>query len=136
MNAFFLSKVDSIRNKIADVQNTLRGPQSIMSGKSCKLVFSGVSVSKVNRLIRTLKNSKSTSIDQIDNYSLRIAANIIDAPLQHIINMSIEQQTFPNAWKCSKVIPLHKKGCKLDKKNYRPVSLLSPLSKIVEIANS
>ena len=52
MNAFFLSKVDSIRNKIADVQNTLRGPQSIMSGKSCKLVFSGVSVSKVNRLIK------------------------------------------------------------------------------------
>ena len=32
----------------------------------------------------------------------------------------------------SKVIPLHKKGCKLDRQNYRPVAILSPLSKILE----
>jgi hypothetical protein len=42
------------------------------------------------------------------------------------------QNKFPRSWKYSKVIPLHKKECKLDKQNYRPVAILSPLSKILE----
>ena len=42
------------------------------------------------------------------------------------------QCRFPTSWKFSKVIPLHKKGSKIDKKNYRPVAILSPISKILE----
>ena len=42
------------------------------------------------------------------------------------------QCRFPTSWKESKVIPLHKKLSKLEPKNYRPVSILSPLSKVVE----
>ena len=79
-----------------------------------------------------MKNSRSTSIDQLDNFCIKIAANIIDSPLHHIICLSISQQKFPSSWKLSKVIPLHKKQCILDKRNYRPVSLLSPLSKVLE----
>ena len=44
------------------------------------------------------------------------------------------QQSFPAVWKCAKVLPLHKKGCEFDQKNYRPVSILSPVSKILERA--
>ena len=91
-----------------------------------------VSVSKVNRLLKNLKNSKSTSIDDLDNFSVKIAADIIDGPLHHIITLSILQKTFPALWKYSKVIPLHKKGSKVERKNYRPVAILSPLSKIME----
>ena len=42
------------------------------------------------------------------------------------------QERFPNEWKKAKVIPLHKKGDIHQPKNYRPVSILSPLSKILE----
>ena len=42
------------------------------------------------------------------------------------------QQRFPTNWKYSKVVPLHKKDSKLERQNYRPVTLLSPLSKILE----
>ena len=44
------------------------------------------------------------------------------------------QQRFPSVWKNAKILPLHKKGCEYDRKNYRPVSILSPLSKIMERA--
>ena len=42
------------------------------------------------------------------------------------------QQKFPSLWKNAKVLPLYKKGCVLERKNYRPESILSPLSKILE----
>jgi hypothetical protein len=42
------------------------------------------------------------------------------------------QNKFPKSWKFTKLIPLHKKLSKLERKNYRPVAILSPLSKILE----
>ena len=68
----------------------------------------------------------------MDNFCVKLAADKIDKPLHHIITLSILQNKFPRGWKYSKVIPLHKKECKLDRKNYRPVAILSPLSKILE----
>ena len=132
MNKFFLQKIDTIRQNILDLPNCFTGPQRIMQNKNCRLSFRGVSVRKVNRLLKSLKNSKSTAIDHLDNFCLKIAADIIDIPLSFIINMSIIQEKFPSSWKYSKVIPLHKKLCRVDKNNYRPVSILSPLSKILE----
>ena len=63
---------------------------------------------------------------------MKIAADVIDKPLHHIISLSIQQQKFPSSWKFSKIVPLHKKQSRLEKANYRPVSILSPLSKILE----
>ena len=44
------------------------------------------------------------------------------------------QNRFPSCWKLTKIVPLHKKGCVLSKQNYRPVAILSPLSKVLEKA--
>ena len=46
--------------------------------------------------------------------------------------LSLSSAKFPNKWKYSKIIPLFKKDDKLDKKNYRPVEILSPTSKVLE----
>ena len=104
----------------------------MMSGKNCKLGLAHVTVTKVNKLLKSLKSSRSTSIDEFDYFCVKVAADVIDKPLHHIISLSVLQQKFPTGWKYSKVIPLHKKECKLKKKNYRPVSILSPFSKIME----
>ena len=89
-------------------------------------------VAKVNKLLKKLKNSRSCSIDELDNFCIKISADLICKPLHHIITLSILQSKFPASWKFSKVIPLHKKESKLERKNYRPVAILSPLSKILE----
>ena len=41
-------------------------------------------------------------------------------------------QKFPTVWKYTKIVPLHKKKSALKRENYRPVAILSPLSKILE----
>ena len=105
-----------------------------MKNKKCSLGLDFVSEKKVKKLLKDLKSSKAVAIDELDSYSLKISADIIAAPVHHLVTLSIMQRRFPMAWKYSKVLPLHKKNCALDRKNYRPVSILSPLSKILERA--
>ena len=132
MNNFFMEKVRLIREGISFIPNRFIKCLEIMQNKTCKLSMKHVSISKVNKLLKKLKNSKSTSIDELDNFCVKVAADVIAEPLHHIITQSILQQKFPTLWKYSKVIPLHKKESKLERKNYRPVAILSPLSKILE----
>jgi hypothetical protein len=50
----------------------------------------------------------------------------------HTINLSLEQGIFPNELKLANVIPIFKAGDDCDVSNYRPVSLLTTISKIYE----
>ena len=79
-----------------------------------------------------LKNKTSTSVDQLDNYAVKLVADHIAGPLHHVITLSVLQQKFPTGWKYTKIVPLHKKDSKLKRENYRPVAILSPLSKVLE----
>ena len=54
------------------------------------------------------------------------------APISGLINQSIEQESFPSVLKKASVVPLYKKADKLEKSNYRPISLLPILAKIFE----
>ena len=103
-----------------------------MRGKQLKLSLDFVSVKKVEKILKKLKTSTSVGLDGLDSYSVKVSADIISKPLHHIITLALMQNKFPSSWKCSKVIPLHKKGSKLERQNYRPVSILSPLSKVLE----
>ena len=53
-------------------------------------------------------------------------------PLCNIINSTIDDGTFPTVWKSAKVFALHKGGSPSDINNYRPISVLSVCSKIIE----
>ena len=132
MNTYFLNKVDRIRQSIPDSPLDTSKIEESMIGKTCCLEFKNISVSKVKKLLKGLSNSRSTGIDGLDNFSVKLCADFIAEPLHHIITLSRTQLQFPSFWKNSKVIPLHKKESPLEKENYRPVALLSPLSKVLE----
>ena len=64
---------------------------------------------------------------------LRIAAPAIADSLCKLINFCIEKQTFPTKWKVGKVTPIYKgQGNRDDKNNYRPITVLPILSKLLE----
>ena len=132
MNSFFIEKVRNIQNGLKNAPNSVEKCVSIMRGKKCNLEMRHVTVKKVLKLLKGLSGSKSISIDELDNYSVKIAAEIIAGPLHHIVTLSLMQCQFPTSWKYSKVIPIHKKASKLEMNNYRPVAILSPLSKVLE----
>ena len=134
MNKFFISKVNTIRKGMQVVGWQLSSCREIMTGKTCRLGLHHVTQKQVNTLIHSLSRSRSLAIDELDNFSVKVAADLITKPLHHIVTLSIMQQRFPSQWKHSKVLPLHKKDSTLLAKNYRPVAILSPLSKILEKA--
>ena len=127
MNKYFVDKIKTIQSGIALIPNNFEKCYQIMKGKRCKLGLGHVSICKVRRILKNIKSSKSTGIDGLDSYSIKVSADIIAQPMHHIVCLSVIQSRFPSSWKFSKVIPLHKKECKLEKKNYRPVAILSSL---------
>ena len=60
------------------------------------------------------------------------SAHIMAGPLCKLINTSIETAVFPDLWKEACVLPLHKSGPSTDLDNYRPISILCCISKIIE----
>ena len=135
MNKFFTNKVRQLRQGIpANVSDPLKTLKETMSERTCEFSFKSVDPDKVLTIIRSLKNSKSTGLDNIDTYTIKLVASDILPALTHVLNLSIREGIFPSAWKKSKVVPLLKKGDSLDPKNYRPVTLLPIFSKILERA--
>ena len=65
-----------------------------------------VSPDEVTKVVKLLKNSKSTGVDNINTLILKEALPIILPALTHVINFSITTPTFPSIWKQAKVIPL------------------------------
>ena len=63
---------------------------------------------------------------------LKLANSHISQPLSHIYNLSFLSGVFPDELKLSRIIPLYKNDSVHDLSNYRPISLLSPFSKILE----
>ena len=56
----------------------------------------------------------------------------ISEPLSSLINLPFDTGEFPNCLKLAKVIPVYKKGDQQECNNYRPISLLSNISKLIE----
>ena len=103
-----------------------------MQGKNINFSAKFVTVNKIRKLLASLKVKTSSSVDQLDNYAVKLAADHVAGPLHHIVTLSLMQQRFPESWKNTKIIPLHKKKSTLKRENYRPVAILSPLSKVLE----
>jgi hypothetical protein len=83
-------------------------------------------------IIKGLDNKKSTGIDEISDHIIKKCYPKIANVLTYIINLSLSTGYFPDQLKIAKVKPLYKKGLDTDVGNYRPISLISVSSKIIE----
>jgi hypothetical protein len=83
-------------------------------------------------IIKRLGNKKSTGIDDIPEYIIKKCYPKIISALTYTIKQSLSTGYFPDQLKIAKVKPLYKKGSGTDVSNYRPVSLISVFSKIIE----
>lgn len=89
---------------------------------------------KLINIIDSLKNKKSAGFDQISNQMIKkLPLNTITT-LSIIYNNIINNSYYPKSWKNSIIIPILKPNkTESDITNYRPISLLSCLSKLLEI---
>ena len=63
---------------------------------------------------------------------MKLALPCIENSLAFLFNTSIETSQLPDSWKVARITPIFKDGDKTEKSNYRPISVLSVISKLFE----
>ena len=97
-----------------------------------EMVLNIVNERQVASIITRLKNKKSFGNDELSNYFLKRINCILCKPLCIIINKALTSGIFPKRWKNAIVSPLYKSGFEHLITNYRPISLLPTMSKVLE----
>jgi hypothetical protein len=92
--------------------------------------FKHISTKDVENIIKPLKPKTSSGYDGISTKLLKASSAYIISPLTYICNKSISLGIFPDRLKYAVVKPLHKKDDRSQASNYRPISMLSSLSKV------
>ncbi|CAL4098895.1 unnamed protein product, partial [Meganyctiphanes norvegica] len=140
-NFFFNYYAAKLQSQIKNVPNIFKTTSHIFQThytnkgiipKSHKI--SKVTEEFVYKELCKLNPTKSTGIDGIKPKFLKDGAEVIKGTITHIVNLSIETGTVPEELKSAIVKPLYKKNSRLEVGNYRPVSLLCIVSKILERA--
>ena len=96
------------------------------------LVFSNVSDLDVSKLLAELQLNKATGLDNFQSKLLKIASPAISNSLAYIFNKSLQTGSIPDEWKSARVSAIFKKGTRTDPGNYRPISILPIVSKLLE----
>ena len=96
------------------------------------MYFQPTDKTEIMTIIAKLPNKASSGYDNISNKLLKLLKDEISEPLCELFNSSLEQGIFPSTMKLSNVIPLHKGKSHDAPENYRPISLLVTISKVLE----
>lgn len=130
-NNYFSSVADSILSKrkyhghkmFSDYLKTPNHTQFNMTLTDCD---------EICTIITELNSNKSSGPNSIPTEILKLMKHEISHPLSIIFNLSFSSGAHPKMLRLSKVIPIFKKGSRLLSCNYRPISLLSNINKILE----
>ncbi|MEW8546519.1 MAG: reverse transcriptase family protein, partial [Candidatus Thiodiazotropha sp.] len=88
--------------------------------------------SEIKDVIRILEVNKACGQDLVSHTMLKMTCDTVVKPLHILINRSLSECTFPTLWKKAIVMPLFKKGSPDTPSNYRPISLISTVGKLME----
>ena len=129
-NNFFVNIGNTVENKIPKSRTDFLDYLSDENSKSVYL--RPVDDLEVICLLRESCISKSSGPNSIPSNLLKTHMNIFASPISEIINLSFSEGTFPNLLKMASVCPIYKKNNRNKCENYRPISLLSNISKLFE----
>ena len=96
------------------------------------LKLSPATLPELSCAISKLNASGAVGIDGVPLSAVKKCFPVIGCHLLHLINFSIKSSTFPSDWKIARVTPVFKAGDRANLDNFRPISVLSVLSKITE----
>ena len=94
--------------------------------------FVHITANDIKSCIINMDSKKSTGYDGFPVKLLKVGADPLSMIISELINMSIDECTFPDLLKYAEIATLLKKLDRLCKENYRPVSILTALSKVFE----
>ena len=121
-------------DSILSVLNAFKNHPNIKNIKSKKLnstfSFENTYTDAVMKVINNLNVAKTCQVNDIPTKVIKINKDIFAYFIPDHFNYCIANGEFPDEVKHADVIPVHKKNEKCNKTNYRPVSILTNISKI------
>ena len=128
-NDYFLNSVIELGGKFSEVQLPV-----FTTNEANAMYFKNVDEAKVNKILSLLSNSKAKDIWGVDTVCLKKHKNVLTSSITKIINLSLNENVFPSTLKTAIVTPVYKSGDRQEVSNYRPISILPAISKVVEKA--
>ena len=137
------ASLDSLSNTFSAVVTDVRRPEHLdlpaLEGSlnettlpECLSAFSPVSVGTVLKHLESIDPRKATGSDGIPGLLLKKCAAVIAPSLTAIFNVSLTTGELPRAFKVANIAPVYKSGDREEAGNYRPISLLPIVSKVLE----
>ena len=100
--------------------------------ESNNMIFGTIDENYILDAISQLKNGKASGPDKVSITIIKDVKDLIAKPLKIIFNDSLINGAFPDIWKLARVTPIFKSGAKNDANNYRPISVISIFSRMLE----
>ncbi len=123
--------IPSVTNAVLDLTN-LRNFVKSKIEPSDMFTIPIMSEDQVLKFRGVLDETKTTGKDGVSAKLLKMAAHVLAKPLTDILNLIIKTNQFPTQWKTGKVTPIHKSGNRSDQNNFRTITILCTLIKILE----
>ena len=114
------------------IPNTEKSFQDFLTSHNEKIQFEELNFDESEEAFKSLKQSKTTSFDDLSSNIIIDAYDSLKNILFHVFKVSTKQGILPNSLKIAKVTPIFKSGAEDNVSNYCPISILYVVSKVLE----
>lgn len=122
----------SVSDIVSGCDRPLLDEREFMKSQDKSMFFKKATPLKIIKIIKNLNTNKSAGYDSIRIIDIKMIGDKIVNAIVKLINASIEQGKYPSELKTGIVRPIHKKGKFNELANYRPITILPAINKIVE----
>lgn len=129
---FYLNIGETLTENMSSKKEAMEYVTVLKLNNRNSFYFSPITETDIKRIINNFEQKNSTGMDDIPITIIKEQVEYFLKPITYLINLSLSTGTFPDCLKHAVIKPLFKKGEKTEISNYRPISLLSVISKILE----
>ena len=133
-NNFFVTIAENIDKKI--IHTNANYKDYLENSVTNSFFLKPTNKEEINSIIKQMKTNKALGPNSIPTKLLKMSQQIIVKPLPYLINLPFSTGVFPDLLKIANIIPVFKKEDSQDHSNYRPISLISNLSKLIKKISS
>jgi hypothetical protein len=132
INRYFANIGKQLATNIKPDSNVQKSYLTNLPSQPNSFILSHTDHAEVNAIISSLKSNSAPGWDNIPNNFLKLAKPVVIPIVTHLVNLCFDKGIFPAPLKQSIITPIYKNGDRDDVNNYRPISVLPAISKILE----
>lgn len=131
-NQFAKTISNSVRNIMPQCHKNILDKNQYSNPAKVSMLFKKANADRVQKIIHSLNKNKAPGVDCIRAMDIKLISSRIAFAIARLINTSVLTGKYPDELKVGIVRPIFKKGSKNNYDNYRPITILSTIDKIIE----